>query len=173
MLRFVVQLAFLTLTLFGVFVLGANCEKWCPFGGVESLYTYIHEGALTCSLGVSNFYILGGVLLTTFLVGRGFCGYVCPLGTIGRLCGMAGKSVRKRPIDVPRKWDAALSTLKYGVAIVILFLTWKTGELVFRAVGPCYALLSRHGEDITIWAYVISGVLIVASLFVSLPFCRR
>jgi ferredoxin len=62
--------------------------------------------------------------------------------------------------------------LKYLVAAVILYLTWKTGELVFRAVDPCYALLSRHGEDITVWAYVISAILIVASLFVSLPFCR-
>jgi len=85
---------------------------------------------------------------------------------------MVGKCVQKAPITVPRQWDAALSTLKYVIAIVILALTWKTGELVFQAVDPCYALLSRHGEDITIWAYIISGTIVVASLFISLPFCR-
>jgi polyferredoxin len=80
--------------------------------------------------------------------------------------------MRKMPIAVPQPWDTLLSMLKYIIAAVILYLTWKTGELVFRAVDPCYALLSRHGEDITIWAYIISVVLIALSLFISLPFCR-
>jgi len=172
MLRSAIQIAFLALTLTGVFVFGANCEKWCPFGGVESLYTYVNEGALTCSLAVSNFYILGAVLLMTLLVGRAFCGYACPLGTIGRLCGMAGKRVQKTLITIPQPWDTVLSMLKYIIAVVILYLTWTTGELIFRAVDPCYALLSRHGEDITVWAYIVSGILIVASFFISLPFCR-
>jgi ferredoxin len=85
---------------------------------------------------------------------------------------MAGKCVQKTPLTIPCRLDTTLSTLKYIAAVVILYLTWKTGELVFRAVDPCYALLSRHGEDITIWAYIISGIIIIASLFISLPFCR-
>ena len=62
--RRAVQLGFLTLTLVGVFYFGANCERWCPFGGVEALYAYVAEGDVLCSLGVSNFFILGGVLLS-------------------------------------------------------------------------------------------------------------
>lgn len=46
------------------------------------------------------------------------------------------------------------------------------GELLFRGYDPCYALISRHGEDITVWAYVVAGGIVVGSLLVSIPFCR-
>jgi ferredoxin len=75
-------------------------------------------------------------------------------------------------IRVPRGLDAALSLLKYPALGVILFLTWQAGELIFRGFDPCYALLSRHGEDITAAAYAVGGGLLAASLFLSVPFCR-
>jgi NAD-dependent dihydropyrimidine dehydrogenase PreA subunit len=53
-----------------------------------------------------------------------------------------------------------------------LYFTWRTGELVFRGYDPCYALISRHGEEITFWAYTVSGGIVVASLTLALPFCR-
>ena len=62
--------------------------------------------------------------------------------------------------------------LKYVWLVAILALTWRTGELIFRGFDPCYALISRHGTDITHWAYVVSGGIVAGSLFVSLPFCR-
>ena len=49
---------------------------------------------------------------------------------------------------MPRAVDAVLSSLKYLVLALLLFLTWRTGEFVFRGYDPCYALISRHGEDI-------------------------
>ncbi|MFT3789053.1 MAG: 4Fe-4S dicluster domain-containing protein [Tepidisphaeraceae bacterium] len=48
----------------------------------------------------------------------------------------------------------------------------RAAELVFRAVDPCYALIGRHGEDITFWAYVVCGVIVLGSMLVSVPFCR-
>ena len=77
-----------------------------------------------------------------------------------------------KAVTVPPQADRVLSMLKYVVLAVILYFTYRTSELVFRGYDPCYALLSRHGEDITIWAYVIAGVLIVASVVLMLPFCR-
>jgi len=58
------------------------------------------------------------------------------------------------------------------VLVIILYFTWSAGELEFRVADPCYALISRHGEDITFWAYVVAGVVIVTSLIMMLPFCR-
>ena len=90
--RRIVQFGFLALTLVGVFYFGANCERWCPFGGVEAMYTYFAEGDMLCSLGVSNFFILGGVLASAVLVRRAFCGYMCPIGTISAwLYALAGR----------------------------------------------------------------------------------
>ncbi|MGB9625952.1 MAG: 4Fe-4S binding protein, partial [Phycisphaerae bacterium] len=106
--RRVVQFGFLALTLTAVFVVRGNAERWCPFGGIEAAYTYLREGNLTCSLGVSNFYILAGVLLLTLLLRRAFCGYMCPIGTISEWLGAVAARLGVRPARVPRAADRTL-----------------------------------------------------------------
>ncbi len=170
--RRIIQFGFLGLTIAAVFLLGANAERWCPFGGIEALYTYIHEGNFVCSLGVSNFYILGGILLTALLLRRVFCGYVCPIGALSEWLQGGARKLGIKPARIPAALDRVLSLLKYGVLAVILYFTWTLGELIFREFDPCYALISRHGEDITLWAYVVSGAIVVGSLFIMVPFCR-
>jgi len=170
--RRVVQGFSLAMVLGGVFLLDANCERWCPFGGVEAIYTYAAEGNMLCSLGVSNFFILGGVLASTLLIRRAFCGYMCPIGTISEWIRIAGRRLRLSAIPIPGWVDRTLSLLKYVMLAVVLILTYRAGELIFRSFDPCYALIGRHGEDITYWAYVVSGAIVVASLFTVMPFCR-
>ena len=170
--RRLVQLGFLLLTIVGVFLVRGHAERWCPFGGIEAIYGYVREGNLICSLGVSNFYILAGILILTLLVRRAFCGYMCPIGTLSEWLGRGAARLGLRPRRVPYRLDHALALLKYAVLGVILFFTWRTSELVFRGYDPCYALLGRHGEDITFWAYVVSGAIVVASFLVVMPFCR-
>jgi ferredoxin len=171
-LRTLVQAGFVALTVWAVFFVGANAERWCPFGGVEAIHTYASEGNLVCSLGVSNFYVMGAVLLTALLLRRAFCGYACPIGAISEWTRRLGLRFGLKRRRMPARLDAGFSLLKYPVLAVILLFTWRTSELVFRGYDPCYALLGRHGEDITFWAYVISGAILLASLAVSVPFCR-
>jgi ferredoxin len=170
--RRVFQAGFLALVLWGVFVLYGHCEKWCPFGGVESIYTYLTEGNMTCSLGVSNFFTLAALLVSVILLRRAFCGYVCPVGTLSDWTRSAAGRAGLKEMRIPSGLDRALSLLKYVVLAVILYFTWQAGELLFRGYCPAYALLSRHGEDITRWAYIVAGAILVVSLVVAMPFCR-
>ena len=170
--RRLVQLGLLSLTLIGVYAIGGHAERWCPFGGVEALYTYSTAGNLICSLGVSNFYILAAVLLATLLLRRAFCGYACPLGTISEWLQAGARRVGLRAWRVPARFDRVLSLLKYAVLGLVLYFTWRAGELIFRGFDPCYALISRHGTDITLWAYVVAGGIVLASLLIMVPFCR-
>jgi len=170
--RRIVQFGFLALTVVGVFVVKGNAERWCPFGGVEAIYSYATEGNMLCSLGVSNFYILAAVLLSTLLLRRVFCGYMCPIGTVSEWLQSGARRIGVRALRVPGALDRVLGLLKYPVLAFILFITYRAGELLFREFDPCYALLSRHGEDITFWAYVVSGVIVVGSLVITIPFCR-
>jgi ferredoxin len=160
------------LTLVGVFLVGANAERWCPFGGIEALYTYLDEGNMTCSLAVSNFYILGAVLVSALLLRRVFCGYACPIGALSEWIQKGASKLGIKPARVPGKVDGVLALLKYPLLAVILYFTWRAGELIFRGFDPCYALLSRHGEDITFWTYAAAGAVVIASVFITVPFCR-
>ncbi|MBN2292906.1 MAG: 4Fe-4S binding protein, partial [Pirellulales bacterium] len=176
--RRLIQFAFLSATLIGVYVCGANCERWCPFGGVEAMYEYVHNGTLVCSLGMSNFYALAGVLVMTLLIRRAFCGYICPIGIISEWLNVASVRsglLRRMGLEgrrVPPGVDRMMGLMKYVVLVVIVYLTWRAGELIFRGFDPCYALISRHGTDITFWAYVVAGAIVVGSLLVMMPFCR-
>jgi polyferredoxin len=171
-LRRTVQFGFLTLTLVGVFLFRGNAERWCPFGAVEAVYTYAQEGNMLCSLGVSNFYLFAGVAVSVLLLRRAFCGYACPIGTISEWLGIIAGRLGLRALRVPSWLDRPLSLLKYLVLAVVVGTTWQAGELLLRGYGPCYALLGRHGADITWWAYLVSGVVAVTSLVVALPLCR-
>ncbi len=171
-MRPLIQLGFLALTIIGVFFIKGNAERWCPFGGVEAAYTYINEGNMICSLEVSNFYILGAVLLSAFLLKRAFCGYACPIGTLSEWISKGSKKMGIKPIRVPVTTDRLLSLLKYPFLGITLYITWEMGELILRAYGPCYALISRHGADITFFTYAIAGLVVLLSLFITVPFCR-
>jgi ferredoxin len=170
--RRTVQFGFLLLTVVAVFVVKGEAERWCPFGGVEAIYTYVSEGNMLCSLAVTNFYILAAVLLMTLLLRRAFCGYLCPIGTVSEWLRALGSRLGIRRLRAPYTLDRALTPVKYLVLIVILVATWRTAELQFRGFDPCYALISRHGEDITLWAYVIAAGIAAASLATVMPFCR-
>jgi len=56
-----------------------------------------------------------GMLVITFIVGRFFCGWVCPLGTIIDVCGSIGKRSRI-PGD---KTNKKIRAVKYGVIALI------------------------------------------------------
>jgi polyferredoxin len=170
--RRIAQLGFLTLTFIGVFVFGNHAERWCPFGGIETLHTYATEGNFICSLGVSNLYILVGVLVMTLILRRAFCGYMCPIGTISEWLRMGAARLGLAQVRLSNRLDRGLSLLKYALLVVILLFTYQASELVFRRFDPCYALISRHGEDITFWAYAAAGAIILGSLFLVMPFCR-
>ena len=83
-----------------------------------------------------------------------------------------GRRLHLPACTVPARIDRVLGWLKYILLAALLILTYRAGELVFRGFDPCYALISRHGEDITVWAYVVSGLIVVVSLFIIMPFCR-
>jgi len=167
-----IQFAFLALVLAAVFVWRANAELWCPFGGVEAIFNYFTEGSMLCSLGVTNFYVLGGVIVMTLVVRRVFCGYLCPIGALSEWLHTLSTRLGVKTVHVPPNVDRLLSLLKYVVLAIVLWLTWQAGELIFRGFCPCYALISRHGTDITYWAYVAAAVTVFFSLIFTVPFCR-
>jgi polyferredoxin len=170
--RRIVQSVLLAVTLVGVFWLGANAEIWCPFGGVEAVYTYVREGNLLCSLGISNFYVIVALIASVLAVRRAFCGYLCPIGTISEWLSVTAEKLGLRVLRVPAVADRVLSAAKYLVLAAVLATTWQAGELLFRGYCPAYALLGRHGADVTYWAYVVAGAIVVTSLAVTMPFCR-
>ena len=143
-------------------------DALCPFGGLESLHIFLTSGGWLRRVAPSALVLFVGVVLVTLVVGRVFCGWICPLGTIGELSASAGRKVGLRRRDLPAVIDRPARYLKYLTLGIIIFLTWKTGTLVWRELDPWAAWmhLSAGFEGIaeSPWGFsVLFGAVIFAS----------
>ncbi len=171
--RHIFQGLFLVLVLAGVFVFRKNLEVWCPFGGVECLSLYLHDGKMLCALGASNFFILTAILLLTLAMKRVFCGYMCPVGTVAEVMRCLAKKCGIKAVEPAPAVDRVLSLLKYVVLAGVLWGTFAATELIARHGDPCFAMIGSGTNEAVPWtAFVVLGLLVVVSLFVSMPFCR-
>jgi NapH/MauN family ferredoxin-type protein len=149
-------------------------DAFCPFGGLESLLTYITTGTFLKRIFLSSFTLLAIVLIFTMFFGRVFCGYFCPLGALQEMIRWIGRKMGiKKDIELPVTVDKYARYLKYVILVVILILSYKLGDLVFRNYDPYNALMHLGNEwEEKVYGYSILILLLIASLFTKSFWCR-
>lgn len=148
-------------------------EAFCPFGGMESLWGLFRAGEFSCALGPLNLSMLVAVLLLTLLAKKSFCGWACPIGFLGELCGHASGVLNKKKLRPGARLDMVLRLLRYVVLVVALVFTYKAGELILRGYDPFYLLFSGIGHGTAgVYSYVTLVILIVGAFAIPMFFCR-
>ncbi|MDP5240183.1 4Fe-4S binding protein [Uliginosibacterium sp. 31-16] len=185
--RLVVQLAFLAFATFAAWrhqVLGggpdgsAPVDALCPFGGLEALFKFVSSGEFIQRLNTSDFVLLAGTIVLALTLGRYFCGWICPLGTLQELARKLGQKLfRKVRITLPARIDSPLRWLKYVVLVWALVFTWKTGTLIIRPYDPWAAYAHGFAGWSEVWAEFSAGVSIllgslIIGLFIDRVFCK-
>ncbi len=184
-LRYSISIIFLVLfTLFSIshFILGgkesASVDALCPFGGFESLYTFVSSGNFVPRVMISSFVLAISITITSLLLKRGFCGWICPFGAINELLSRLNKD----QIKVPEKIDKKTRYLKYIILIIIIIGTALTGTLVFRGYDP-FMTFFHFGKGI-LWDYnsgefsehiipfIITLIVLASALFISRFWCK-
>jgi polyferredoxin len=154
-------------------VRGATIERYCPFGGVETLIPWINKTGTICSLSTMNISILAGVLVITVLFKRVFCSHICPMGALLEWIGLAGRKFAIGQRRIPKRLDWMLKWLKYPLLILIIFFTVKVGELIFRDFDPYYVLFTgTKGHGILTFGIWVTLGIIVFGAFIPLSFCK-
>jgi len=185
-LRMLIQfafLAFMTWTGYRHQVVGGGptgvppVDALCPFGGMESLYSLLASGTWLRRVAPSSLILLVIVALATLLFGRVFCGWICPLGTIGEWTAKISRRLGIRPREMPEPLDRQLRFLKYAVFAMIIAFTWKLGTLAWRPYDPWVAWMhlsaGLEGMAEAPWSFVVLFVTVIgASLFVERFWCR-
>jgi polyferredoxin len=147
-------------------------EAYCPFGGIQALGSYLTMDSLSCSM--TSTQIMMGVVLFIGIVlfSRLFCGYICPLGTIGEWIGKLGDRLKVR--YTPKGFaDYALRLPKYALLFITFYFTLKSSELFCKKFDPYYAVASGFNSDVALlWALLAIVALVVGSLFIRLFWCR-
>jgi polyferredoxin len=150
-------------------------EYYCPMGGVVSLWGLVKKQQFICALSEMNLSLALAVLAGVVLTKKSFCSWVCPLGTIFEgLAGIRGKVLKRDALRVPDGADWVLSKVKYVVLVLIVVLSYRTSELVFRGYDPFYTLFTGgkgHGLIAT-WSLIFLGIVLVGTFLFEMAWCR-
>lgn len=180
-LRTIVQLSIL-ITVFALAIIhlrygiekAAPIDSYCPFGAVESFFTLLFKGEFLQRIFTSSFILLGIFAIATLVLGRVFCSYFCPLGTVQEWIRNLGRKLGiKKDFEIPEKFDKYLRYLKYIILIIIVYFSFYLGTLIFRSYDP-YSAMMHIGREFSenIVGYVILIIIIIASLFTKNIWCR-
>jgi NapH/MauN family ferredoxin-type protein len=152
----------------------APIDAYCPFGAVESFFTWVFKGEFLKRIFISSFVLLGIFLLSTLFFGRVFCGYFCPLGALQEWIRAFGRKIGiNKNFEFPKKIDKYLRYVKYFILAIIVYFSFYLGDLVFRNYDP-YVALMHFGEEFEekIFGYGVLVLIILAALFSKNIWCR-
>lgn len=144
----------------------------CPMGGIATLTRFFSQGLFIPKTSISNFIILGAVLLVTIIAGPVFCGWICPLGSVQDWVRSLSKKLKIKRLTVPRYINTALSLLRFGVLALVIFATAKSLSLMFMRLDPYYALMHFWTGEVFPLSILILALTLILSLFIDRPWCR-
>lgn len=145
-------------------------DAFCPYGAFEALPILLIEGTFISKTAVSNLWILAALVAGLLVVGPVFCGWVCPLGSLGEWL----YNLRKRISAVKLEPGKALARqLTWGRAAMfglILFMSWRTKSIWFENIDPYKAIFHMNVESVAALSLILGFVAI--SLLVERAWCR-
>jgi len=92
-----------------------------PVGHFTSFFGMVRGGGWDTLLP-AGLVIIIGALTVSVLFKRGFCGWICPLGTLWDAFAQAGRKLMGRNIRVPRWLDLTGRGIRYALTALIVFM---------------------------------------------------
>lgn len=146
----------------------------CPFGGVETLYQLFTTGVFIQKIHNSSIILMLLIFVVTILFGAIFCSTICPFGTYQEWVSRMGQRLFKGKHNhfVPHQADKILRFLRYGVLALVLYVTARSGMLIFQSYDPFHALFNFFSGEVSLWAFIILGIITIMALFIERPWCK-
>ena len=133
----------------------------CPFGGLESLFSYFSTGTLIPKILTSTFLILIVTIVISILFRRSFCGILCPFGALQEVFAKIGQAVFKKRLIIPAIIDKPLRYAKYVVFIITIGGAWATRTLWWVNYDP-YSTAAHIFRGLpALWAGLAFGSIIL------------
>lgn len=149
---------------------GSALDSYCPFGAVESIWVTLTTGKFIPFVSLSNFILLGTLVVITLLAGGVFCGWLCPMGTIQDWLYRIRKKFISKTVVIPNSVDKYLRLLKYAVLLLIIVMSSRLYLMWFAEFDPFKQIFHFKIEKDS--AYVIIGLFLALSLLIERFWCK-
>jgi polyferredoxin len=153
-------------------------EAFLPISGLMGLRDWFINGVLN-NIHPAATIILGLAIISSVLLKKSFCGWVCPVGFLSEAVGSAGRKVHRWKGKLPQVLDLPLRSVKYALLVFFLwaiFLQMPSNAIAMFIQSP-YNRVSdikmlrffTHADAMT---FYILGGLVVLGFLVSGFWCR-
>jgi len=98
-----------------------SVDAFLPIGGLMAFKYFILTGIIE-PVHPAGFVLFAAILGVSLVMKKGFCGWICPVGTLSQLVWMAGEKAFGRNFRIGPFTDISLRSLKYVLLGLFLFL---------------------------------------------------
>lgn len=149
----------------------------CPFGGIESLYTFFTAGTFIGKIFSGTLILFATTLVLVIVFRRSFCGLICPFGAIQEFFAKLGQKIFGRKFIIPKKIDKPLRYLKYVVLFITVFYAWKTAGLWMAPYDPWSTYAHLPEGLASVWessavGFIVLIITIIGSIVYDRFFCK-
>lgn len=194
-IRYGVQLAFLAFTLFMgyqfyQFVLHfrapghpfverpSSVDSFLPISGLMSFKYFLFTGVVE-PIHPAAFVMFVAILATSLLMKKGFCGWICPVGTLSQYFWMAGEKIFRKNFRMAGCADVAVRSLKYilmGLFLLFIGVLMTPNMMVLFFMTDYYVTADVRTMNVfaqmTTLTMAVLLVLAAFSLFYKNFWCR-
>jgi len=178
-IRFIFQLIILALIGYvaakPLFIAGytSDFEAYCPFGGISSLASKLNQGTMSCNMSEVQLLLGVGLLIGVIVIGKLFCSYLCPIGSVTEWIGKLGEKLKIRR-EIPKVLDRPLRLLKYVLLFITIYLTMTTSELFCKEYDPYFAAVNLfdNSDIYLLYAIIAFAITIIGTLVFRLFWCK-
>jgi ferredoxin len=153
-------------------------EGFLPIGALMGLKLWIMEGVFD-RIHPAGLVIFASAIVMALVLKKGFCGWICPVGSLSDSVWKLGKKIFGRNFSVPRYADYALRSVKYilmAFFIYVIVLKMPSGA-IFRFLENDYYKIADvkmlfFFTEMTKTTAISLSLLFVFSLFYKNFWCR-
>lgn len=193
--RYVVQAVFLGLTLFVgwrfyQFVMHfetaglpfvqrpPSVDAFLPIGGFMAFKYFVLTGIVE-PIHPSGMVLFAGIAGVSLLLKKGFCGWICPVGTVSQYAWMIGERIFGRNFRVEHYTDIGLRSIKYLLMSFFLYvigIAMGTTMIMMFFMSDYYKIadvrMMKFFTDISALAFWVLAALAVLSVLYKNFWCR-
>ena len=155
----------------------AGVDGWLPIAGLMNMRYFLATGHIP-RIHPSAMILFSVFLLTSLLVKKSFCSWLCPVGTVSEYLWKLGRKLLGRSVTLPRWLDLPLRSLKYLLLAFFAFIVFTMSvQDLGDFLGSPFGIVAdvkmlNFFRHIGVVGIGVVAILIVLSFFIQNFWCR-